>query len=161
MAELAPVDVKELIKTIQSLGKAGDVLEPTMSVAAEMLVSEVQDRWRSAGDGQWPPLAPSTLAHRRSGKKSKGKKGGGKGSATKAQILMDTGRAFGSVQAFHGPDFAQAASDVDYMKYHCGDGPRTKIPKRDPFEISDEAEERVMEFVLADIVARWTATPKA
>ncbi len=139
------VDAGELLKLIQSLGKASDALEPTMAVAAEMLVAEVQDRWRNAGDGEWPALSPATLEKRR---------------GTIAQILQDTGRGIGSVQAAHGADYAEAASDVDYMKYHCGDGPRTKIPKRDPFDLSDAAQERVMEYVLADVVTRWTSGVK-
>jgi phage gpG-like protein len=135
-------DTKELTKALEALSDGFENSEATMQIAADMLVAEVHDRWQSAGDGSWPPLAASTLAKRR---------------GSSAQILIDTGRAFASVHAAHGKDFAEANTDTSYMKYHCGDGPHAKIPKRDPFELSDEARERIQDFVLEDLLRRWAA----
>jgi len=140
--DMIDLDVERFAKVVAELGTTSDRLEPTMTVAAEMLVSEVHDFWMSAGGGTWPALAPATLEKRR---------------GSIAQILIDTGRGIGSLQASSGPDFAEAATDVDYMRYHCGDGARTVIPKRDPFDLPEVATARVVEYVLADYVLKWAA----
>ena len=134
------VDVSDLAKVVGSLGLITKDASGTMEVAAEMLVTEVGDRWESAGDGQWPSLAPSTLAKRR---------------GTTAQILIDTGAARNSTFAESGADFAEAANPTSYMAFHCGDGPRKKIPLRDPFSLGEEALARVVDFIEEDLVARW------
>jgi phage gpG-like protein len=136
MSEIVDVDAKDVIATLEGFNHRVEHLGPTLQIVAEMLVSEVNDRWMSAGDGTWPDLAPSTKAARR---------------GESYQILVDTGRGIGSLQAYVGEDYAEAASDVDYLKYHCGDAPRSRVPKRDPFELSDEALQRPTEFLLQSI----------
>ena len=140
MAAIFTVDTSNLAKVIGSLGLITSDASETMAIAAEMLVTEVGDRWESAGDGQWPPLAASTLAKRR---------------GSSAQILIDTGIARNSVEGEGGEDWAEAASGVNYLVYHCGDGPRKVIPLRDPFSISQAAQDRVLDFIEEDLVARW------
>lgn len=130
------VDASELLSV---LGEIRDIdLTPTMARAGAMLVDEVHQRWLSAGDGTWPRLAPSTMARR----------------GLVAQILIDSGNAFGSVVPIFGKDYAEVGSDVDYLRYHCGDGPRTKIPERDPFDISDAAFDRIADFIELDVARR-------
>lgn len=61
---------------------AGDNASDIMAVVADMLVSEVSDKFDQEGPG-WAPLAESTLRQRRGGT---------------AQILSDTGRFAGSIR---------------------------------------------------------------
>lgn len=136
--EIVLFDTKALEKKLKAFEKAGGDLTPTMEIVAEGFVSDVNDLWESAGNGTWPDLADSTKAHRR---------------GTTYQILKDTGRAAQSVQAHAGADFAEASTDVDYMKFHVGDAPRTKIPKRDPFDLGPESIERATEVILARLAA--------
>lgn len=139
MDDLVLFDTKEVTKIIKGLGDAAGDMSPTMEILAEQLVSEVSDTWDTAGHGTWPDLADSTKAHRR---------------GTSYEILKDTGRAAQSVNPVHGPDFAEASTDVDYMKFHVGDAPRTKIPKRDPFVLTDEAVDRARDFLLEALVSK-------
>lgn len=139
MADPVQFDVKAFAKIVADMAGVADRLDPTMAVAAEMLVSEVHDRWESAGDGTWPALAASTLEKRRGGV---------------AQILIDTGRGIASVHGESGGDFAEATTDVDYMRFHCGDAPRTRLPKRDPFDLAEAAMDRVLDYVTQDVADR-------
>lgn len=136
----AEVDVSEVLRELQRIERRATDLSPLMPIAAETLVGYVNDEWESAGRGRWPGLAASTIAKRR-------KEGAG------AQILKDTGRAAASMQAFSGPDFAEAATDVAYMAFHASDEARTKIPLRNPFDVLDLAEPEI-----TAMVARYVAT---
>ena len=122
----AVVDTSELDRELSAIERRVTDYSPITPVLAEILVSAVNDRWQSGGNGQWPALAASTLYKRRLH---------GKG----AQILQDTGRAVASVQAAHGPDWAGAYTDVSYMVYHASDAPRSVIPLRDPFDVEEQA----------------------
>lgn len=134
----AAVDMADVMRAIGELeGNARDLSEP-MAIIAESLVSRVNDKFESGGPG-WAPLAASTIASRRKS---------GKG----AQILKDTGRLAGSIEAFSGGDYAEAATDVEYAIYHVSDEPREKIPKRDFFDVltddvMDEAAETLIEYL--------------
>ncbi len=134
-------DTKELEKAVASYGRRSADLSSTMAQVAEHLVSAVNDRWNSAGDGEWEPLAESTLKARR---------------GTTAQILIDTGRAVASVKADHGPDYAEASTDVGYMRFHASEEPRTVIPYRNPFDLKDEALEEAAAMI-AEAIAQARA----
>lgn len=133
----AVVDTSELDRELSEIERRVTDYSPITPVLAEILVGAVNDRWMSGGDGQWAPLAPSTLYKRR-------KHGAG------AQILQDTGRAIASVQAAHGADWAGAYTDVSYMVFHVSDGARSKIPLRDPFDVEEQAWPD-----LADALGTW------
>jgi phage gpG-like protein len=136
MATSNVVDITELLDVLADMEeRAGDLSEP-MAIIAEDLVSRVNDKFESGGPG-WPALADSTIAKRR-------KKGRG------AQILKDTGRLAASIEADHGSDFAEAATDVEYAVYHVSDEPREKIPKRDFLDVLDDgATDYVVETITA------------
>lgn len=133
MDDVVLFDTKEIGKLLRKAGDDASDMTPTMQVVAEGLVADVNDLWESAGGGTWADLAESTKARRRGGT---------------YQILKDTGRAAQSVQALAGPDWAEASTDVEYMKYHVGDGPRTVIPKRDPFALGDDSVDRAQATIL-------------
>lgn len=135
--EFVSLDMGPLSKILARYGERVADMTPTMQVVAEMLVADVNDVWESAGFGTWPQLAPATIKKRR---------------GTIAQILKDTGRAAASVQALAGPDFAEASTDVSYMKYHVGDAARTVIPRRDPFDLPEPAFDRATEYILEHII---------
>jgi len=120
---------------LRDLGRKADDASPIMAIIAEDLAAAVSDRYESEGDGEWPPLADATLRLRRAGG---------------AKILQDSGILAGSTQPSHGPDFAEATTDVDYIKFHLDGG--EKIPKRNPFEIDerifDEAEAQLLEWLV-------------
>ena len=112
-------------------------MSPTMAIVAESLVAAVSDEFESAGRGRWEPLAESTLKRRR---------------GSEAQILKDTGRFAGSIQADSGADFAEAATDVSYAVFHVSDEPRTVIPLRNPFDIPDEVLEEANVLIATALV---------
>jgi len=134
-------DTKEIGKLLRKAGESAEDMTSTMQIVAEGLVADVNDRWESAGEGTWDDLEDSTKARRRGGT---------------YQILKDTGRAAQSVQALAGNEWAEASTDVDYMKYHVGDGPRTVIPKRDPFDLGPASLDRAQKTIL-DALARMSA----
>lgn len=117
------IDARELERLLERFNRqVNGRISSTMAIVAENLVAAVSDRFESAGDGEWPELAESTLRSRR---------GGGSG----AQILVDTGRLAGSIRGDSGADFAEATSDVAYAIYHVTG--TSRMPRRDPFDVSD------------------------
>lgn len=134
----AEVDFSEVVKELKKFERRARNLSPVMSTAAEVLVAYVNDEWDSAGRGRWPGLAASTIAKRR-------------GMST--QILKDTGRAAASVRAEFDGDSAAAVTDVAYMVYHASDGPRSRVPLRNPFDVLDVAQPEIV-----DLAARYIAT---
>lgn len=114
--------------------RAGDLSEP-MSVVAEMLTAAVSDKFDQGGPG-WQPLAESTLLKRR---------------GSTAQILVDTGRLAASIQGDHGPDFAEASTSVSYAVYHVSSAPRSRIPLRDFFDVSEDVFEDIGAFLLEEL----------
>jgi phage gpG-like protein len=133
--EFIGFDMADLARIVVKIGDRD--LTPAMKIVAEQLVAGVNDEFQTAGHGSWEPLAESTIAKRR---------------GSVAQILMDTGRFAASVQASHGADFAEASTDVFYAVFHVGDGPRTKIPRRDPFVLSDDVQFDAIETILNYLV---------
>lgn len=131
-ALLCRIDMRPVVDGITHMATLD--LTPVMASAAEGLVAEVSDRFDSEGDGEWPPLAASTLARRRQ---------------KQPKILQATGRLAKSIRAFFGPDWAEAATDVSYVVYHLEGGP--VIPKRNPFEITEDAWKRVEDGIAEDV----------
>lgn len=139
MAAFEPrVDSSELTKILVAFERKNRDLSPAMRVVAEDFVTAVSDRYDNGGDGEWPPLAESTLRARR-------KHGAG------AQILMDTGRAAASTHSDFGPDFAEAATEVGYMVFHTSEEARTVIPYRNPFDLRDDVFDEAVETILEHI----------
>jgi phage gpG-like protein len=129
------IDASELVGAIEAFEKRGKRLDDAMSVAAELLVSAVNDKFEAAGPG-WAPLAESTLLRRR---------------GSVAQILVDTGRLVGSIHSLHGPDFAEAATDVSYAVYHVSSAPRSRLPLRDFFDLPERVFDDILELILQQL----------
>lgn len=140
MSSGVDVDASELRRELKNIDRRVEDFSPITPVLAEILVSYVNDRWDSAGDGEWPGLAASTLRKRR-------KRGLG------AQILKDTGRAAASVRGESDATSASAVTDTAYMVYHVSDAPRSVIPLRNPFDVFDAAAPE-----LEETIAAWVAT---
>lgn len=104
-----------------------------MMVAAEELVSGVLEEFDTAGHGSWDPLAESTLKKRR---------------GATAQILVDTGRMRGGIHAVAGDNWAEAAADADYAKYHVSEDERSVIPLRNFFDIQEQAYEAAIDAII-------------
>lgn len=129
------VDTTGLEAEIKRFEKRGGDLSQVMSTVAEHLVAAVSDRFEAEGDGQWPPLAPATIAARRKG---------GRG----AKILQDTGRWAGSHRAYFGRDFAEAASDTSYAIYHVSKAPRKRVPYRSPYDLNQRVYDEAVDLIL-------------
>lgn len=135
MATPVTFDFSLLVKRHAEIAVRADDLSPTMQIIAQQLVGIVHETWDTEGRGEWPALAPSTIAR--------------KGHDL---MLIETGEGYVSVAAESGPQFASAGSTVGHLKYHLGDGPRTKIPKRDPFEVPLEELDESIALLLAALV---------
>lgn len=133
-AKIVDVDLSDIVDQVEAIALAD--LSGAMAEVSELLVSAVSDKFDQEGPG-WPALAPSTLAKRR---------------GAEAQILSDTGRLAGSIEADHGPDWADASTDVGYAVFHVSDAPRSKIPLRDFFDLPESVYEDAAEVVLDHIV---------
>ncbi len=140
MSSGADVDLSAIHKRLDALGRRVRDFSPITPVLSEILVAAVNERWDSAGDGQWPPLAPSTIAKRR---------------GSSAQILKNTGRAAASVRGEYDHESASAVTDTSYMVYHVSDGPRTIIPLRNPFDVYATVEGEIVE-TLSEWIANGT-----
>lgn len=93
-------------------------LRAVLPVLRDALIAAVSDVYDAEGPG-WPPLAASTLRKRR---------GGG------SKILQDTGLMAQTAGAI-GADYVEAFSPASYAVFHASDGPRSKIPLRNPFDL--------------------------
>lgn len=67
-------------------------------------------------------------------------------------LLIETGMMKGSVRREQGEDWTEAATHVDYAKYHVSNRPRTKIPLRDFFAIPDERLAEAVDVFLGELV---------
>lgn len=139
MSSVAVFDFSALFKLHRGLASRADDLAPTMQLVADKLLGVVRETWDTDGRGEWPPLAESTLAK--------------KGSAGALRMLFETGESYTSVTPIHGADFAGAQGAADQLRWHIGDGPRTKIPKRDPFEAPLEEFLEPVQMILEALVS--------
>lgn len=128
------VDFSELEELVESMGdRVTAGMSQTMATIADMLVTAVSDRYDTTGDGQWPPNAPSTIK----------KKGSSK-------PMIDNSILANSTEAKSGKDFAEASTGVAYVVFHLEGGP--VIPKRNPFELADEALDEVEDFYVEEVM---------
>ncbi len=134
------VDFGELKFWLNALADRGRNLKEITSGLALILIEQVDENFATAGHGEWPPLAPATLAKRRGG-------GGG------AQILVDTGRLAASMKADTGNDYVEVFTNVKYAKFHVSPLPRKKIPLRNFLAIDmDKFGREALEILIAEIV---------
>jgi phage gpG-like protein len=136
MSDDVVVATAELALLMDSFDRRGKSLSTITPVIAEMLVTAVHDVFEAEGPG-WQRHAASTLAKRR------GKTG--------HKLLQDSGNLITSVHPEHGSDWAMAATNVPYVRYHLHGGP--VIPKRNPFEIPDSIADDVVDLMLSHLVA--------
>ena len=132
------VATAELALLTRSFERRGKNLGAITPVIAEMLVTAVHDVFEAEGPG-WPPMAESTKAKRR------GRSG--------HKLLQDSGNLITSVHGEHGPDWAMAATNVPYVRYHVSDAPRTVIPYRNPFDVPTSVADDVVDLMLSHLVA--------
>jgi phage gpG-like protein len=132
------LDVRGLEAAVSSFQLVG--LEPALAAISEMLVSRVGEEFDTEGHGKWPPLAESTIARRRQ-------------NGIGAQMLKDTGRLMGSIEAAFGEDYAEAGTDVDYAVYHVSAAPRDMIPLRNFFDIPEDAFDEAAEMLINFVVS--------
>jgi phage gpG-like protein len=130
------VSTAELVQLTKTFERRGKNLSAITPVIAEMLFTAVHDRFDAEGPG-WPPMAESTKAKRRG--------------RTGHKLLQDTGNLITSVHGEHGPDWAMAATNVPYVRYHLHGGP--VIPKRNPFEVRESIADDVVDLMLSHLVA--------
>ncbi len=137
------IDLSELTQIANDLEEA--IQSPgieIMELVGEDIVDGIQEEFETAGRGRWPPLAESTLARRR---------------GSIAQILVDTGVMRGSIDQDAiraGEASVQVGTEVEYAVYHVSDGPRSKIPKRDFYDIADLYLQRAEETLLDGILQK-------
>lgn len=146
----------ELQLVLDSFERRAKNLSRLTPIIAEMLVAEVHDVFEAEGPG-WPALAPSTLLKRRggTGKRDSSGRFRKRAASSSTKILQDSGNLVTSVHGEHGSDWASAATNVPYVRYHLEGGPI--IPKRNPFELTDQQADRlsdeVVDMLLAELVA--------
>lgn len=133
MAEEVVLSTAELGQVVGWFEQRHRSLGEVTPVIAQILVTAVNDVFEAEGPG-WEQLKQSTLDKRRLE---------GRG----AKILQNTTNLVGSIHGEHGPDFAEAATNVPYIVYHLDGGP--VIPKRNPFEVNaDQVLDDTVELLL-------------
>lgn len=115
------VDTSELEKALADFARQGSNTRDVMRQIAIALVDEVDDMFETSGHGKWKDFADSTKRAR--------------GDTDSAKLLLDTGRLAASITPAYTKTEAEAFTNVEYAKYHVSDANRTKIPKRDFFDI--------------------------
>lgn len=130
---VATAELELLMRSFERRGKSLGQITP---VIAEMLVTAVHDVFEAEGPG-WKRHAASTLAKRRG--------------RTGHKLLQDSGHLITSVHGEHGSDWAMAATNVPYVRYHLEGG--EIIPKRNPFEIPESISDDVVDLMLSHLVS--------
>jgi len=106
----------------------------------EGLVTAIDDLIQNEGNGEWPPLLPSTL------KRHPRRRGG--------QLLQDTG-LLAQIQESpggRGKDWVEVQSPAPYSIFHVSEAPRKIIPLRDFLAIDiDAVLENLGEELLAEV----------
>jgi phage gpG-like protein len=132
---LVELDSSQLVAALEGFAdRAQDLSEP-MSVIAESLVTAVHDKFEQSGPG-WQDLAESTKQQRR---------------GSEYQILVDSGVLPGSIAGESGSDYAQVGTSVEYAVCHVSSEPRSKIPLRDFFDLSEEVYDDAADVILEHI----------
>lgn len=137
-------DLSELTAGLERLLPENLDLEPAMQAVGEMLVRAVHDEFETEGQGDWPPLAESTLAKR----------------GEDAVMLRDTDRWYASNQPESDDESAGVYTDVEYAVFHVSSEPRSVIPLRNPYVLRDTVIDDVAALV-ADYLCGVVPTPGA
>lgn len=128
------VDFSELEELVETMGDGVTKgMSTTMKAIADMLVTAVSDRYDTTGDGEWDPNTKETIRRKGSSKP-----------------MIDNSILANSTEAKFGKSFAEASTGVAYVVYHLEGGPI--IPKRNPFELSDEALDEVEDFYIEEVM---------
>lgn len=148
----------QFVAAMQALVARGEDMAPAMQEIAMLLVDEAEESFqqqRSPITGEpWPNLSPVTIARRSNLGYWPGK------------MLQQVGRLAASISPAHGPDFAEAGTNVEYgttMFYGAAKGqfgtstkgsplPWGDIPAREFIGLSDEGAEEGL-----DILGRYLA----
>lgn len=127
---MATVDVslsvrglRENIRAIEDMEKRLGNLEPAWTVAAQLMIRFIDDRFATGTDpsgNPWEPLSDATLLSRR---------------GSTATILVDTGRLRNSITAFHDGNTLKFGTNVVYAAVHQLGGEH--IPERPFFPVAD------------------------
>lgn len=133
---LVTVDTTELEKSVKDIGDLD--FEPFMATVATDLETAVADMFATSGHGMFAPLAPSTLRRKAALGKS-------------SQALIFNGTWRNSPTTWWDALSAGVTTNVPYAVYHVSDAPRSKIPKRDVYELPesvyDDINERLGDFI--------------
>lgn len=150
---------RELARETSSLGGGNGHISQGLHTAAMDYTGAMRERFveQSRGGGEWPPLAPSTIAGRRKGADSQGQSDADTSAAifqaqgvpaSEASILIDTATLLGSIT----PGTAsverisagvRVGSNVEYAKYHQTGG--GNLPQREIIVEPDAATMRRMQ----------------
>jgi hypothetical protein len=139
-----PVRIQITTVGTQRVGRALSViteragnLEPVFKVIADAIRNTIADEVLSEGRGLWQPLSPEYA-------RQKELKWGPQ------PILVASGQLLNSLTIqgapghieFIGPDRVRVGSQIDYLRYHQSQTPRTVLPRRAPINISSEQRQR-------------------
>lgn len=132
------VDMSELVALMEAFRRRGKNQRDAMRYAALLLVEEVDEMFETSGHGTWDPFSENTRRAR--------------GAMSSAKLLLDTGRLAASITPAYTSNTAEAFTNVNYAKYHVSDAPRTRLPKRDFFDIDVPAvQEEFVEYLVKEI----------
>lgn len=128
MADQVTFETSELNDFLKGIGRDLKDASRAMPVIAESMHAAVQEVFEQQGavgnKPKWQDLADSTKRQRRG--------------SEPYNILFDTGHLALRMTPNSGNTWAEVFNDLEYLKYHNSDAPRTKIPLRDPFGIDEE-----------------------
>jgi phage gpG-like protein len=129
------VDASEIAQALQHIQQRGKNTRDVMRQVSLILVEEVDEMFETSGHGKWEPFSINTKRQR--------------GDIDAAKLLIDTGAMAASIVGVHTQTEAEAFTNDPKAKFHVSDANRTKIPKRDFFDIDvprvvDEAVDLVL-----------------
>jgi phage gpG-like protein len=132
------VDASALGHVLLVLERQGKNTREVMHQISLVLVEEVDEMFETSGHGKWEPFSKNTRRKR--------------GSMSAAKLLIDTTHLVTSITEAYSQTEAEAFTNVSYAKYHVSDAPRSKIPKRDFFDIDlDKVTEEAVDLVLVEL----------
>lgn len=115
-------DTSDLEQVLEAFVSTTRDLSPVMQEIAADMVAQVTIMFDTGGAGRFPPLAPSTLAWKaRHGYSS--------------TPLIRTGAWRNGLEPYADAHSASVSTRVPYGVFHTAEGPRTKIPYRNPFDL--------------------------
>ena len=134
------VDVSELGRAFGDLERRGKNTRDVMRQISIILVEEVDEMFETSGHGKWKGFSPNTKRKR--------------GEMSAAKLLVDTTHLVTSITGAYTQTEAEAFTNVEYAKFHVSDAPRSKIPKRDFFDIDlEQVGEQAVNLVLLELTS--------